>query len=393
VVELEKKMKRCAMAVAFVACCAGLASGQDAAAPAPAAEVLTSKSGEVKYTLEVFASGLQVPWAMAFLPDGSMMLTERAGRVRLIKDGKLVEEPVHTVENVWKRGGENGLMGLSLHPEFAKNGMVYISYGDTAAKDIRVMRYVYSDGKFADGKEILTGLPIGANHAGCCLAFGPDGKLYVTSGETFKKALSQDMNSLGGKILRLNDDGTVPSDNPFVGKEGVRPEIWASGTRNAQGIDWQPGTGQMFETEHGPSGERGIGENNTEGDEFNKVSKGDNLGWPAIHHDMTQDGMVTPLLHWTPGIAPASGKFYRGDKFPALKGNFLVGGLKGNRLVRIKLDGDKVVSHETLVKGLGRIRAICEGPDGSIYFATSNKDGRGMSKPDDDRIFRMVPAQ
>ncbi len=364
---------------------------QPEASERPSPAKMPRAAGEIAFNAETFVEGIEVPWAIAFLPDGSMLFTERAGRVRIVKDNMLDEKPVYEVPGLWTGGGEIGLMGLCLHPEFKDNGFVYISYGYRPDKDIRVERFVYKDGGFTDGTVIIKGFPAAANHAGCKVAFGPDKKLYITVGERFRKELAQDMSSLGGKILRLNDDGSIPEDNPFVGKDGSRPEIWAFGARNPQGLDWHPETGVMFDTEHGPSGEPGLKGSRSDGDEFNVVKKGDNLGWPLIHHDQKQDGLVTPLIQWTPAVAPASGVFYKGSLFPQLTGNYLVGMLRGTRLVRIVLEGEKVVKEETLLEGVGRIRCVAEGPDGSIYVATSNRDGRGRPAAIDDRIFRLTP--
>jgi glucose/arabinose dehydrogenase len=198
------------------------------------------------------------------------------------------------------------------------------------------------------------------------------------------------MDSLAGKTLRLNDDGTVPADNPFVGQQNVRPEIWSLGHRNAQGIDWQPGTNLQFQTEHGPSGFDGPGG----GDEVNIVERGKNYGWPTIDHTRTRAGLESPLLEYTPAVAPASGMFYRGSAFPQFRGNFFFGCLRGQTIIRVVLDGRRVVSQERLLEQkYGRIRAMAEGPDGAIYFSTSNRDGRGTPADTDDRILRLVPVK
>ena len=204
------------------------------------------------------------------------------------------------------------------------------------------------------------------------------------------RSLAQRLDSFAGKTLRLNDDGTVPPDNPFVGQNGARPEIWSYGHRNAQGLDWQPGTNLMFQTEHGPSGFDGP----EGGDEVNIVEKGKNYGWPVIHHRQTGEGMEAPLLEYTPACAPASAAFYRGSVFPQFRGNFFFGCLRGTRIIRVVLDGRRVVSQENLLeKRYGRIREVAEGPDGYLYFSTSNRDGRGSPASDDDRIIRLVPAK
>jgi aldose sugar dehydrogenase len=255
---------------------------------------------------------------------------------------------------------------------------------------VRVARYRETPGGFTDRKIIIEDIPATYLHAGCRLRFGPDGKLYITTGDATKRELAQQLDSLAGKTLRLNDDGTVPGDNPFVGRANARPEIWTYGNRNAQGIDFQPGTNLLFETEHGPSGFDGPGG----GDEVNILERGKNYGWPVIHHRATQEGMESPLLEYTPACAPGSGMFYRGAAFPAFKGNFFFGCLRGTRMIRVTLDGRRVVSQENLLEGkYGRIRDIAEGPDGLIYFSTSNRDGRGSPASDDDRIMRLVPVK
>jgi glucose/arabinose dehydrogenase len=371
-------------------------------------------AAEKGYAVETVCEGLEVPWSIAFLPGGKsdMLITERPGRVRLYADGKLNPVAVYEVPGIkTMRGGEIGLMGMCVHPEFEKNKWVYLAFGHTDG-DIRVTRYVYGPAKrqlqegqtdpggLTDEKIIVKGIKAGANHAGCCIKFGPDGKLYISTGEMFQGKLAQDMTGINGKILRVNDDGSAPSDNPFVGEEfkakGVRPEIWSYGHRNPQGFDWQPGTGVIFGTEHGPSGEGGTGQG---GDELNLIEKGKNYGWPTIHHMQTNEGMETPLKEWTPPIAPSGGSFYSGDKFPEWKGNYFFGALGGLRVppqpgvVRVTLDGRKFVSAEFLATEYGRIRDVIQGPDGYIYFTTSNKDGRGKAAPNDDRVMRLVPAK
>lgn len=386
------------------------------AAPTQAGQTTVTKADWMK--LEVVATGLQQPWAMTFTPDGKLWFTERdTGQIREISpDGKLAEKPLFKVPNL-RGGGEIGLMGLCLHPDFAKNGFAYTAFGHeqkptdeeiAAAEkagekkprskvDIRVLRLKYSEGTLSEDKLIITGFPAGRNHAGCCVAFGPDGKLYISTGEMFKKELAQDPESLGGKILRLNDDGTVPQDNPFVGKAGYRPEIFTLGHRNPQGLAWQPGTGAFWSVEHGPSGEAGTG-----GDEVNLIKKGMNYGWPTIHHKEAKEGLINPLIEWTPAIAPAEAIFCSSDKVPQLKGKFIftaLGGLRGSDaepgLYVLTIDGETVTKQERLAANLGRLRAIAQGPDGYVYFATSNTDGRGNAykAKDDDRIFRIKAAQ
>jgi len=344
----------------------------------------------VSFRVETVIGGLEVPWAIVWAPDGRMFFTERSGRVRLYENGKLRSAPLLTVEDV-EPSGESGLMGMALHPQFATNRFLYLAYAYKGeGQRVRVVRFQETPTGVADRKVIVDNIPAASNHAGCRLRFGPDGKLYVTTGDATERSLAQQLDSLAGKTLRLNDDGTVPPDNPFVGQANARPEIWSYGHRNAQGLDFQPATNLMFQTEHGPS----VFDGPAGGDEVNIVEKGKNYGWPTIHHKQTGAGMEAPLLEYTPACAPASGAFYRGTAFPQFRDNFFFGCLKGTRLIRVVLDGRRVVTQENLLEGkYGRIRDIVEGPDGYLYFSTSNRDQRGAPASDDDRIIRLVPAK
>jgi aldose sugar dehydrogenase len=355
-----------------------------------AGEIESSPQSNASFKVESVAHGLQVPWSIVWAPDGRMIFTERAGRVRVVENGKLRSAPLFTVPDV-EPTGESGLMSVALHPQFSSNHFIYLSYayaGD--GKRVRVVRYREAPEGFVDRKVIIEAIPAAQFHAGCRVRFGPDGKLYITTGDATERDLAQRLDSLAGKTLRLNDDGTIPNDNPFVGQANVRTEIWSYGHRNSQGMDWQPGTDLMFQTEHGPSGFDGP----NGGDEVNIVERGKNYGWPIIHHTQTRAGLESPLLEYTPACAPASGMFYRGSQFPQFKGNFFFGCLRGERIIRVTLDGRKVVSQEDLLAGkYGRIRDVAEGPDGLLYFSTSNRDGRGFPTSDDDRILRLVPTK
>jgi glucose/arabinose dehydrogenase len=356
-----------------------------------AGEIAGTSDGSVKFRVETVAGGLQVPWSINFLPDGRIIFTERPGRIRVIENGKLRPEPLVTISDVEARS-ESGLMGLTLHPQFAQNHQLYLCYAYDSGNGQRdrVVRYRETGNGLTDRKVIIEDIPAAQFHAGCRLRFGPDAKLYITTGEATQKEIAQRLDSLGGKILRLNDDGTVPQDNPFVGRKDARPEIWVYGNRNPQGIDWQPGTNTMFETEHGPSG----GDAPGGGDEVNIIEKGKNYGWPIIHHRETREGLESPLLEYTPAVAPASGTFYRGSLFPQFRGNFFFGCLRGETIIRVVLDGSRVVSQERLFDHqYGRIRDVAEGPDGAIYFSTSNEDGRGRPASDDDRILKLTPVK
>ncbi|MGI9054405.1 MAG: PQQ-dependent sugar dehydrogenase [Pyrinomonadaceae bacterium] len=344
----------------------------------------------VKFKVETVAANLEVPWGFAFLPDGNILFTERPGRVRLIETGKLKTEIIYKVPDV-EPSSESGLMDISLHPDFSKNNFVYLAYAyNSDGKRVKVVRYTYDGKTFTDAKTIIENIPGAPNHAGMRARFGPDGKLYVTTGDATDWNLAQKTDSLGGKTLRLNDDGSVPQDNPFVNDKNYRPEIYTIGHRNAQGLAWSP-DGLMFQTAHGPSGFEGKGGG---ADEVNIVERGKNYGWAEIWGNKTKEGMVAPLLEYTPACAPASAMFYTGDKFPEWKGDFFFGCLRGERIIHVKLDGRKVVSQENLLQGkLGRIREMANAPDGYIYFSTSNRDGRGSPAKEDDRIMRLVPVK
>jgi len=353
-------------------------------------EIETSAETQSGFKVETLAAGLQVPWSIVWAPDGRMIFTERIGHVRVFENGKLNPHPLFTVPDV-EPTGESGLMSVVLHPQFATNHLLYLSYAYADdGKRVRVVRYRETPNGLVDRKVIIENIPAAQFHAGCRLRFGPDGKLYVTTGDATERDLAQRLDSLAGKILRLNDDGTIPPDNPFIVQQNVRTEIWSYGHRNPQGLDWQPVTNLLFETEHGPSGFDGPGG----GDEVNIIEKGKNYGWPIIHHRQTRAGLESPLLEYTPACAPASGMFYRGAAFPRFQGNFFFGCLRGTRIIRVVLNGRSVVTQEDLLAGkYGRIRDVAEGPDGFLYFSTSNRDGRGTPANDDDRIIRLVPAQ
>lgn len=354
-----------------------------------AGEVQTSAQSNIRFKVEKVIGGLEVPWSIVWAPDGRMIFTERPGRVRVVENGTLRPKPLFVVPDV-ESAGESGLMSVALHPQFSSNHFLYLSYAySQSGVQVRVVRYRETPEGLVDRKVIIENLPAAQFHAGCRVRFGPDGKLYVTTGDAGRRELAQKMDSLAGKTLRLNDDGTVPQDNPFVGRQNARPEIWSFGHRNAQGMDWQPDSNLMFQTEHGPSGFDGPGG----GDEVNIVEQGKNYGWPTIHHTQTRPGLESPLLEYTPACAPASGMFYRGSVFPKFKGNFFFGCLRGEMLIRVALDGRRVLGQEGIVNNYGRIRDVAEGPDGYLYFSTSNRDGRGKPAEDDDRILRLVPIQ
>lgn len=354
-------------------------------------------SGNVpRFRVEPVANNLEVVWSIVFASDGRIFFTERPGRVRVIENGKLRAAPFFVVPDVELKG-ESGLMSLALHPNFSENHFVYLAYGyqDNGDQSVRVARYRETGETLTEPQTIIEKIPASKYHSGTRLKFGPDGKLYVTTGDATEQGRAQNLSSINGKTLRLNDDGSVPTDNPFVGQANARPEIWSYGHRNAQGMDWQPDTNLMFQTEHGPSWIDGVSLfKRTGGDEVNVVERGKNYGWAKISHKMKKEGMETALVSYSPAVAPASGMFYRGSLFPQFKNNFFFGALKGEAIIRLVLDGRKIISQDRLIeKQYGRIREVAEAPDGSIYFSTSNRDGRGSPSKEDDRILRLVPDE
>ncbi len=343
-----------------------------------------SVSTENNYKIEIFVQNLEVPWSIVFTDSSRILVTERPGRLRVIENGKLQSEPVHVFDEISSKG-EEGLMGLTLDPDYKTNKLIYLSYAYKINGDmqVKVMQYIDSGKSISEGKIIIDNLPAAQYHCGCRLKFGPDKKLYLTTGDAGNREYAQDLDKLFGKILRINSDGSVPPDNPFPNSP-----IWCYGNRNSQGIDWYPGTEIMWETEHGPSGFDGPGG----GDEVNIIVKGKNYGWPIVHHRDHKDGMEDPILEFTPAVAPASGMFYRSGVIPGFKNNFFFGCLIGNGIMRVVVDEKdptKPLSFEKICTTYGRIRDVAEGYDGAIYFGTSNRDGRGKPDEGDDKIYKI----
>ncbi|HEX8551088.1 MAG TPA: PQQ-dependent sugar dehydrogenase [Abditibacteriaceae bacterium] len=364
---------------------------------APAPQTYATADNATNFRVETVATGLEIPWAMAFTPDGRLFVTERPGRLRVIANGVLQEKPVAEFPEV-QNARETGLMGLALHPRFAQNRWLYVAYAyQGKERFVRVERFRETADGLTERKTIIEDIPAANYHAGCRIKFGPDGKLYITTGDATAGSYAQRLDSLHGKTLRVNDDGSIPGDNPFARVAGARAEIFSYGHRNSQGLDWQPWTGRQFQTEHGPTSILdGIDfiYANGGGDEVNIVEAGRNYGWPVIHHERRRSFMETPLLEYTPAVAPGGATFYRGTTFPQWSGNFFFANLKDKSLVRLVLNGSRVVSQETLIKGeFGRLRDVAEGPDGALYICTSNRDPYGKPSPEDDRILRIVPVK
>ncbi|PWU02041.1 MAG: hypothetical protein C5B51_21615 [Terriglobia bacterium] len=338
-----------------------------------------------KVQVVVVTKGLSHPWGLAFLPDGSMLVTERAGRLRLIRDGVLDPRPIPGVPEVYAKQ-LSGLMDIALHPRFADNKLVYLAYTKPLEKGVTtaLARGRWDGAALADVREIFVADSVDDGRAAASrLAFGPDGSLYMTIGGTFDQR-AQDPGSHGGKVLRLRDDGTAPPDNPFSGKAGYKPEIYTLGHRNSLGLAVQPQTGVVWENENGPNG----------GDELNVLQRGRNYGWPVVSYGRQypgprvsdhpwKEGMEEPLVVWLPSIGISGLAFYTGDRFPAWKGNVFVGSMRVGELnytghvERIVLNEKfEELRRESLLTELRqRIRDVRQGPDGLLYLLTEEEEG------------------
>ena len=326
--------------------------------------VIKIKNPEV--VADTLMMGLTVPWDICFLPSGEMIFTERSGQVRIYRDNKLVEKPLLTITDILVNG-KMGLLSMCIHPDFIKNKFIYLAYNYEKNKQsyLRIARYKYLNDELVEPMVVIENIPAAHNHTGCRIKFGPDKMLMITTGDADDPRLAQDLKAYNGKILRLKDDGTIPNDNPFINNNTARHEIWSYGHRNSQGITFYPGSSRLFISEHGPTG----------GDEINEVIKGGNYGWPVVHHRERNKGMVSPLLEFSPSIAPADAIFYSGKAFSDLKGHLLVACLREENILNIKFIGNKISSYNFLFKNkYCRIRALTEGPDGFLYFSTSQVD-------------------
>jgi glucose/arabinose dehydrogenase len=365
-----------------------LAAALALASPA-GAQTFKSSAGEIK--VETVASGLSHPWAIAFLPDGRLLVTERPGRMRIVaSDGKL-SQPLANVPKVFA-SGQGGLLDVALDNDFAKNKTIYFCYAEPVRSGARtaLARATLAEGRLDDVKVIFQqdGPLSSGHHFGCRIAQDNDDNLFLTMGEHFiSRDEAQKLTNHIGKIIRIRPDGSVPKDNPFVGRSDAKPEIWSYGHRNAQGAAIHPATGKLWEHEHGARG----------GDEVNVPQPGKNYGWPVISHGVNYDGtpvgsgkaemagMEQPVKYWVPSIAPSGMAFYTGDLFPRWKGSLFVGALAGRMVVRLSLEHEKVTGEERLLHDLReRIRDVRMGPDGALYLATDSSSGR---------ILKVVPAK
>lgn len=371
---------------------------------APAA--VTAQTGDIERSalhdfryVEV-AAGLQNPWSMTWLPNGDMLVTERPGRLRIIRDGELLAAPVEGLPQIQVRG-QGGLLEVVAHPDFASNNLVYISYSKPTqggeASTTAIVRARFENNALHDLEELFAANTEGnRGHYGSRIVFDGEGHIFFSVGDRqapprgdLESHPAQDPSNHHGTINRINEDGSIPSDNPFIGDANIEPSIWSFGHRNPQGMVFDSATGELWATEHGPQG----------GDEVNRVMPGLNYGWPvvgfgvnygsgsAIHEATMREGMENPSHIWVPSIATSGLMLYTGDQFPNWRGSLFVGGLGGEQVARLTLDGEVITNEETLVQRRGRVRDVRQGPDGFIYVAFEDRRGEPSS------IFRLEPVR
>jgi glucose/arabinose dehydrogenase len=345
------------------------------------ASAQTFRSDEHSFRVVRLVEGLDHPWSLAFLPDGTMLVSERPGRLRVVRDGRLQPQPVAGLPEVAEYG-QGGLFDVVLHPRYAENRLVYLAYAARGADGVgtELARGRFTGTRLENVELLFRQAPKGhtGRHFGGRIVFDRAGYVYLTLGDRGEMPRAQKPDDHAGSVIRLHDDGRVPQDNPFVGKPGWKTEKYTLGNRNLQGAALHPVTGVLWTHEHGPQG----------GDEVNIIRAGVNYGWPVITYGVNygtgtkigegaaKPGMAQPLYYWVPSIAPSGMAFYTGDKFPRWKGDLFVGALKDQLLVRLRLDGEKVVREERLLQGvLGRIRDVRSGPDGYLYLLTDSSDG------------------
>jgi glucose/arabinose dehydrogenase len=345
------------------------------------------RSEKHAFRVETVVDGLEIPWSIAFLPDGRMLVTEKAGRLRVVEEGRLLPEPIEGTPEVWS-GGQGGLLDVAVHPDYERNGWIYLSFSDPGKDDsamTAVVRGRVKDGRWVDEETLFRAPPElyrkARVHFGSRFVFDGKGHLYFTIGERGHQDDAQDLTRPNGKVHRIHDDGRIPEDNPFVDVENAIPSIWSYGHRNPQGLARNPVTGDLYDAEHGPRG----------GDELNLVLKGRNYGWPVITYGMNYDGtpitdltakegMEQPVVHWTPSLAVCAIDFYVGDRFPGWRNDLFLSSLAAQELRRLEIEDRKVVHQEVLFKDIGRVRDVVSGPDGYVYVSL-----------EPGRIARLVP--
>ena len=359
----------------------------------------SSRSALHDYRVVTVVDGLIQPWSIAFLPGGDALITERPGRLRILRQGKLLPQAVEGIPKVF-HSGQGGLLEVMPHPNFASNRLLYISFSTPGATDsdsrTALIRGRFENDRLTQVQEIFDAVSKGRGHYSGKIAFDKNGYLFLSLGDrqvppegNLEAHPAQDLSNHHGKIVRLHDDGRVPADNPFVSRAGAKPEIWSYGHRNVQGLAIHPETGDLWADEHGPQG----------GDELNLIQPGKNYGWPvigygvnyntglAIHSGTHRQGMEQPVRVWVPSIGISALMIYTGDRFPQWRGNLFIGGMAGQQLSRLTLNGQRVINEETLVQQRGRIRDIRQGPDGHIYLVTDDRDGKPTP------ILRVEPVE
>jgi len=344
-------------------------------------------SEKLTFIIDTLATGLTNPWSMAFLPDGRILIAERPGRLRVFEGGKLLEKPVEGLPEIWSHG-QGGLLDVVLHPDYEQNGWIYFAFakkiGDVG--NTAIGRGKLNGNQLTNFEELFHGreLTDAPYHFGCRIVFDDNNYLFFCIGDRGEIANAQKLTNHNGKVHRIHDDGRVPVDNPFVDSAGAMPEIWTYGNRNIQGMALHPVTRELWSHEHGARG----------GDEINLMVKGGNYGWPLATHginyngtmitpDTTLPGMIDPVLHWTPSIAPCGMTFVSSEKYPGWEGNLLAGALAGQQIRRVEFENGKPVHEEVLLEEFARFRDVRQAPDGYIYVLTENPD----------LFLRIVPAK
>lgn len=376
--------------------------GKPVYVPDPDEQVITSE--KQTFRMEIVARNLETPWGLAFLPDGRLLVTERPGRVRIVKPGSVVSDAVTGLPKVWEKQ-DGGLLDVEVHPDYARNGWIYLSYSeilpghsapappDPPTMTVIVRGKINKQNEWVE-QQVLFRAPDAvynsANyHYGSRFVFDKANHLFFSLGDKGRIPDAQDLSKPTGKIHRVNDDGTVPKDNPFVNKPGALPTIWSYGHRNPQGLAWNPVTGKLWESEHGPTG----------GDEINIVEPGRTYGWGVatmgVQNGITkraEAGMENPIVYYTPTLAPSGIVFYTGDKYPGWKNNLFVGGLAGQQLRRLETSGDTVVHQEAVFNQFGRVKDVVVGPDGLLYV-TLQLPGQSLSQSTPGMVGRLVPVK
>ena len=381
------RLLRSALTAALVLAGGALVFGQD-----------VQRSALHDYRLVPFAEGLVQPWAITFLPGGDALITERPGRLRIVRQGKLLPQAVEGVPEVFYQG-QGGLLEVAPHPDFANNKWLYLSYSKPLGGEdstTALVRGRFENDRLTGVEQLFQSVSKGRSHYGGKIVFDKDGYLFLTLGDRqvppegdLEKHPAQDLSNHHGTIVRLHDDGRVPADNPFVKLASAKPEIWSYGHRNVQGIAIHPSSGDIWANEHGPQG----------GDELNLILPGRNYGWPvigfgvnyrtgiAIHSGTHREGMEQPVHIWVPSIGISGMLIYTGDKFPEWRGNMFVAGLAGQQLARLTLNDQDVVNEETLAQGIGRIRDVRQDAEGYIYLVIEDREAKPTS------VLRMEPVE